>query len=145
MAVMTALAIAAAGASIYGGIQGQKAGEKQADTAMSQAADRATETARVTERQTVLEKRNIKDTMDRQKLNYLASGVTLEGSPLLMMEQTRQYGAENIDEIQKAGAAGSAAQLAEGRATADAAKASGRQALIQGIVGGAGSLSRLAK
>lgn len=145
MGVMTALAAVAATAAVAGGIQGHREGEKQADRAEAQAAARAAETKRVTERQTTLEQRDIAKTLDRQKLAFLASGVTLEGSPLLVMEETRRRGAENIEEIQKAGAAGSAAQLEEGRAVAEAAKTSGRQALIRGIAGGAGSLSRLAQ
>lgn len=141
--IIAAAAIGSAGASIFGAIQGSQAADEQADLARSDASSRAAETKRVTERQTTLEQRDIQDTLDRQKLAFLASGVTLEGSPLLKLEETRKRGAENIDEIQKAGAAGSAAQIAEGRSTAAAAKASGRQSLIRGITGAAGSLSRL--
>ena len=142
--ITTGLLVAAAGAGIVGGIQANEAADEQADLARSDASARAAETARVTERSSMLEQRNIDDTVDRQKLAYLASGVTLEGSPLLKMEETRRRGAENIEEIELAGKAGSKAQIAEGRRTAQSAKASGRQALIGGITGAASSLSRLA-
>lgn len=141
--IIAAAAAASAGAAIFGGIQANQAAGEQADLARSDAAAAAAETTRVTERQSTLEQRDIKDTLDRQKLAFLASGVTLEGSPLLKLEETRKRGTENIEEIEKAGAAGSAAQIAEGRSTAASAKSSGRQALIRGITGAAGSLSRL--
>jgi hypothetical protein len=145
MGLVTALAAAASIASIYGGIQAKKEGDKQADLATNQAASRATEINRQTARSTTLEERDIKSTIERQKLAYLASGVTLEGSPLLMMEETRRRGAENVEEIQLAGAAGASAQLEEGRATAQAAKASGRAQLMSGITGAMGSASRMIK
>jgi len=140
MGMVTALAAVAAASGIYGGIQAQKEGDKQARLAESAAAERATETRRQTERSAEIEQRNIDQTEDRQRLNYLASGVTLEGSPLLKLEETRRLGAENIDEIQKAGEAGAKAQLTEGRTRAQAAKSTGRQALISGITGAAGTL-----
>jgi len=134
-----------AAASLFGGVQGQQEGRKQAKNAKANAAARAAETKRITERQVVLEERNIKGTLASQEIGFLAGGVTLAGSPLLLMEETRRFGAENIEEIKKAGEAGSAAQIAEGNATAKSAKASGRQALIGGITGAAGSVSGFMK
>lgn len=146
-AVSTGLLVAAAvgaGASALGGIQAKREADKQARLANEQAAARAAETERVTKRQAELEQRNIDQTIDRQKLAYLKSGVTLEGSPLLKLEETRRLGAENIDEINKAGEAQASAQVAEGRVQAQQLKASGRQALISGITGAARSASALA-
>jgi len=143
-AVSSFVLAAAAAASVAGGVQAQKEAKKQANLAMEQSTAAAAETKRQTDRSVTLEERNIKDTQDRQRLAYLASGVTLEGSPLLKLEETRRLGAENLEEIQKAGEAGSAAQLAEGRMTAQAAKSRGRQALISGITGGASSAARIA-
>jgi len=130
-------ATAAAAGSVYGGVQAKKAGDKQSRLAREQAAMSAAETMRQAERSAVLERRNIDDVVDRQKLAYLASGVTLEGSPLLKMEETRRLGAENIEEIMKAGEAGSQAQLFEGRYRSQVARDSGRQALIGGLIGAA--------
>jgi hypothetical protein len=144
MGAVTALAVLAAGSAVFGGLQARDAAKEQSALAIQQSQAAATETKRQTDRSVELENRNIKDVTDRQRLAFLASGVTLEGSPLLKLEETRRLGAENIEEIQKAGDAGSAAQLAEGRMTAQQAKSKGRQALTQGIVGAAGSLSRLA-
>lgn len=142
-ALLAVAAVGSAALSVKGGIDSKKEAKQQAALATSQAAASAAETERVTARESTLEQRNIKDVLDRQKLAFLASGVTLEGSPLLVMEETRKRGAENIEEIEKAGSARSAAQIAEGRSTAQAAKASGRRALIGGITGGLGTLSRL--
>ena len=144
-ALIAAAAIAGAGASVYGGIQGEKEAKKQAGFAESQAATAAAETERVTARTVGLEKKETEDLRKRQQLAYLKSGVTLEGSPLLVMEETRRLGAENVAEIEAAGSAKAAAQIAEGRTTATAARASGRQQMTQGITGAIGSLSRLAK
>lgn len=144
MGLVTALVAAAAASSVYGGIEAEREGKKQATLATQQASAAAAEERRVTARQKELEQRDIDKTVDRQKLAYLASGVTLEGSPLLKMEETRRLGAENIAEIEASGAAASQARLAEGRIQAEQAKSRGRQALISGITGASGSLSRLA-
>jgi len=144
-AVSSFLLAAAATASVASGVSANKQAKKEAQLAIEQSNKAAAETKRQTERSLVLENRDIKSTEDRQRLAYLASGVTLEGSPLLKLEETRRYGAENLDEIQKAGEAGSKAQLSEGRMVASRAKASGRQALIGGIASGAGSLAQIKK
>lgn len=149
MAAMTALiaaaAVASAGASIYGGIEGKKAGDQQAALALAQANAAAAETKRVTDKTAANTAKEAKQYEDQQKLAYLKSGVTLEGSPLLVMEETRRLGADNVAEVKAAGAAQASAQLAEGRTTAQTAKAAGRQAMVQGITGGASALSRLGK
>jgi hypothetical protein len=143
-AIALGLAAVSAAAAVKGGLEAKEASEEQAELATKQAGARAAETRRLKERQVKLEQREIEDIEKRQKLAFLASGVTLDGSPLLVMEETRRRGAENIEEIEKAGTAGELAQIAEGRATAKAARASGRQALISGIASGARQVSGLA-
>lgn len=137
-------AAVAAGASALGGIQANKEAKKQAKLAEQQASAKAAETERLTARQAELEQREIDDVSDRQKLAFLKGGVTLEGSPLLKLEETRRLGAENIEEIELAGQAQSEAQITEGRVQAQQLKASGRQQLISGITGAARSASALA-
>ena len=146
-AVSTALLVTAAvtaGASALGGIQANREAKKQAVLAEQQAAKQAAETNRITARQAELEGRNINDTIDAQKLAYLKSGVTLEGSPLLKLEETRRLGDENLAEINLAGKAQSEAQITEGRVAANQLKASGRQQLISGITGAAKQASSFA-
>ena len=135
--LMAASAVSAV-SSVVGGFQGMAEGKNQARIAMAQAEARGAESARVSEREARLVQEDAIATERRQKLAYMASGVTLEGSPLLVMEETRRKGQENVDEILRAGKASSAAALAEGRLQADAAKLSGRQSFISGLTGAAG-------
>jgi hypothetical protein len=136
--LMAASAVSAV-SSVVGGIQGMSEGKNQANIAMAQAEARGAESARVAEREARLTQEDAIATERRQKLAYMASGVTLEGSPLLVMEETRRKGQENVDEILRAGQASSAAALAEGRLQADAAKSAGRQSFISGLTGAAGT------
>jgi hypothetical protein len=137
LATSTILLGAVAAATALGGVQGKREADKQARLAEQQAADTAAETRRITARESELEQRDIDKTADRQKLAFLKSGVSLEGSPLLKLEETRRLGAENIEEIEKSGEAQANAQITEGRVAANQLKASGRQSLISGITGGA--------
>lgn len=126
-------------ASLAGGISAQRDAQRQAAQTQAQANEAAAEKTRVSEREARLEQENIAETMRRQKVAYLASGVTLEGSPLLVMEETRRRGADNIDEILKGGRASQQATLAEGRLKAKQTKAAGRQAFVSGVTGAVSS------
>lgn len=103
------------GGSILGGIQQQEAYEDQAKIQEQQAEEQARQLAR---ENIQLEK--------AQKVAYLSSGVSLEGSPLLVMAEDRRIGQENIQNT-----------LETGRTQASSLRKSGRQALIGGLVGGA--------
>jgi len=142
--IATIATIAGAGMQVAGGMRSQQEAGVQSALARQQAAERAAETERLTTREVELERRDIKDVRERQKLMFLKSGVTLEGSPLLKLEETRQRGQENIEEIEKAGEARARGQIQEGRLVAEQAKSRGRQQLVSGLVGGASTLSRLA-
>lgn len=61
---------------------------------------------------------------------FLKSGVTLEGSPLLVLEETRREGAEEV-----------AAIRAGGESRAKTLRAQGRSALIGGFLSGAGDIA----
>lgn len=140
----TGLSILSAGSSILGGLQGLMAGNQQADAARATAEMQAREQVRVTAREAEMERQQVEDTVRRQKLAYMASGVSLEGSPLLVMEETRRRGAENINEIVQGGAYGAASARTEGRIRAQQAKSAGRREFISGIQGAGTALSRLA-
>jgi len=103
----------------------------------------ATEQVRQSFKEAEIEKQQVKDVERRQKLAYLASGVSLEGSPLLIMEETRRKGAENVDEIYRGGAAAYGATMQEGRNQASTLKAQGRQAFMGGIGDAMGSFSKI--
>ena len=108
--------VSAAGA-VVSGIQQSKEADRQAKIAQQQSEAEARSEARSN---IALEK--------RQKLSFLKSGVALEGSPLLLLEETRREGGKNVENV-----------LAGGINQAQSLKASGRQALIGGIASGVGT------
>lgn len=131
--ILGALSAVSAVSSIVGGMQQQGASNQQAEMAIAQGNMQAAENERVAFKQAQNEKEQSESARRAQKVAYLASGVTLEGSPLLVMEETRQKGIENVDEILMGGQAGASAARQEGRMRASSLKASGRQAFSQGI------------
>lgn len=135
--VLTAASAAASVASLAGGVMSYKQGQEQAAAIESQAALQGAEQARVAEREARMKQEEISDLQRRQKVAYLASGVTLKGSPLLIMEETRRKGADDINEILQSGKSAKESTLAEGRLRAQQAKASGRQTLVSGITNAA--------
>lgn len=132
-AIMAVAAVASAAASIKSGSDANIAAKSQAEATRAQAEMQGKEVARQSVLAAEQERKQSEDVQRRQKLAYLASGVTLEGSPLLMMEETRQKGLSNIDEILNSGAASISAGETEGRIKSAALQAAGRQALNQGI------------
>lgn len=122
--------------SIVGGMQGKSEGDNQAALALQQASARGVESERLAQREARLVQDDALATERKQKLAYLASGVTLEGSPLLIMEETRRKGQENVDEILLSGKAEKNAALLEGRVTSSKAKSLGRQSMVEGLTGG---------
>ena len=77
------------------------------------------------------------ESADPQMLARHKSGVSLEGSPLLVMEGTRARGQENVEEVLRAGGAATGAAITEGRIRAANAKAAGRESFMQGLTGAA--------
>ncbi len=108
----------------------------QAEYAAQAAESRAVEQERQAAREARLTQEDAEDFRKRQKVSFLASGVTLEGSPLLIMEETRTRGAENVNEILRAGSAGASAVRQEGRMQAQSIRSSGRQAFTSGLTTG---------
>ena len=109
--LLQGLTALSAGASIIGGIQQSREAQKQAQRAQQE-----------TELQARAEARENIAFEKRQKLAFLKSGVSLEGSPLLVLAETRRRGSENVGAI-----------LETGRTRAKGVAASGRQALIGGF------------
>jgi hypothetical protein len=133
--ISSGLSIFSGISSIAGGAQSQSEGNYQSELAMQQAQARGVEQERVAQREARLTQEEALDTERRQKLAYMASGVTLEGSPLLVMEETRKKGQDNVNEILQSGRAASSASIAEGRIEATQLKSAGRQAFTSGITG----------
>ena len=78
--------------------------QKDADsTAKAQATIEARRTRSDAERAALEEERTADKHRKFQKMAYLKSGVLLEGSPLLVMEETRQKGIENAANVRRTG------------------------------------------
>lgn len=121
MGLATALTGLAAGAQLLGGLSARQESKRQARVAQIEAEEKARERKRESER---LKK--------RQLVGFLKSGVTLEGTPELLLRETEELGREDVAAIRRTG-----------RAQAQGARAQGRQALISGIGGAAGIASGL--
>lgn len=139
--VATGLSALSGISSVLSGIQGVQAGRQQASLAKQQAGLQAAESVRQADREARFEAERVNQVTRRLKLAYLKSGVTLEGSPLLVMEETRKRGADNIDEILQGGRYAANASMAEGRIQARSFRTQGRSAFIQGLSGGARQLA----
>lgn len=142
--ISTGLSIFSGLSSMFSGAQTNAAYQQQSALAMQQAQLAGAEQARVAFREAGLEKEEYESTRRAQKVAYLASGVDLEGTPLLVMEETTSKGEENVNEILMAGQAGKQAALAEGRVQAANLQASGREAFSSGLSSGFSSLSNSA-
>lgn len=73
--------------------------------------------------------RDVLKTVARQSMQYAGSGVTLEGSPLLVLNETRQLGQEEINAIYNRGKA----VMGLGYQKAAQVRNAGRNALFGGI------------
>lgn len=131
--------LAAGGLQLFQGFQQMQAANEQAAAAETQARMQAAEAGRIAGLQAQQEA-EAADTAERQqKLAFLKSGVELEGSPLLVMEETRQQGEENVQEILMGGAAASQSALFSGQTQAANLRAQGRSAFTSGLTSAAKS------
>lgn len=127
--------------SLVGGFQSNAAADAQAQQAIFDAQNRGIEAERQAFREAGIRQEQADDLLRRQKLAFIKSGVTLAGSPLIIMEQTRTDAQDDIDEILAAGRSSADAALAEGRLQADQLRNSGRQSFISGLTGAGGALA----
>jgi hypothetical protein len=141
--IATGLSVVSGISSVVGGLQGLQAGKAQGEAAKAQAAIAGQEQARVSAKEAQFERDAMNDTVRRQKLAYMASGVTLEGTPFLALQETKRRGEQNIDEIIRSGASGVAARATEGRLMAKQARSSGRREFIGGITNAVNTFSRM--
>ena len=141
----TILSVVSGVSGLMQGMQQQAAYKQQGENAIASATMAAKEQARVSFKEAQIEGDNAKQAERRQKLAYLSSGVSLEGSPLLIMEETRRKGAENVDEILKSGNAAAGAIMQEGYNTKTALNLKGRDAFSSGIGSALGSVAGVAQ
>lgn len=72
---------------------------------------------------------NQNQAVGKQRLAFLANGVTLEGSPSMVIDQSTKYGQQQVDSILKHGTAVDSLAIASAAQTRN----QGRAALIGGI------------
>lgn len=104
---------------IVGGIEAQKASREQIKATREEAAE--------VKRQSLSETKSLKS---RQIVNFLKSGVILEGTPIEILEETQRLGEEDIASIAR-----------QERAQISQLKAQGRAALLSGISSGIGKFA----
>jgi len=134
MGVETALiaaAVVSAGASVAGGISADKASKKEANLLNDQAALAQSEAQAEAKRRA----NEVRKFHRKQALAFTKNGVTLEGSPLLVLDETLREGQEEVDAIVRQGTA----QAKYYRESAAQARNKGRAALIGGIGSAASS------
>lgn len=119
---LIALQTLSVGAQIFSGIEAQKAADAEASLQRQQgeilSLEANEEAARI--------ERNAASLRKRQKILFLKSGVSLEGSPLLILEETQREAQKEADAVRKRGVS----QFTLGRQRAKAASRRGRSALI---------------
>lgn len=130
---MTFIAAAAigAGGQIYSGYAANQAAKREASLLEEQGV-LAQEEA---DREAASHAEDVRKFSRTQALAFLKNGVTLSGSPLLVLDETLTKGQEEADSIAKSGAA--QRNLYNKRAYNE--RSEGRAKLIGGIMGGASS------
>ena len=134
MPVLAALTVVSAVGSIYSGFAANSAANQEAKLQQEQA-DTALQEAQINAQN---EAYNQTQTVQKQRLAFLANGVSLEGSPALVLEQSKEYGQSQVDAILRQGQAKSNLLTAESTITMN----KGRTALIGGFTSAAGGLAQ---
>jgi len=113
---MSTLLLAGAGAvtGAYSGYQQKKEAERNAELTLEN-----------TEQQAIMIERGAETLKQTQKSRFLASGIDLSGSPLLLLKDTLARGKEQANRVRESGAN-----------QAKALKRSGRNAFISSILQG---------
>ncbi len=128
--VTTALS---AGASIFGGVSKQREAAAQSEQLQRQAEIEREETKEEIERKTEERTKFIA----RQKVAFLASGIGLAGSSLIVLEDTFQQFNKEIASVQRSGAAKAGLLDKEAKIR----KKSGKASLIGGVLGAGSTIA----
>jgi len=134
MPVAGVLSLVGAVGSIYSGFSaraaaGQEAGlqQEQGDIALQESKVNAANEAF-----------NQTQAVQRQRLAFLANGISLEGSPSLVLEKSKEYGQSQVDAILRQGMARYNLAQSEARITQN----KGRAAMIGGFMQAAGTVAQ---
>lgn len=131
------MGVASAFLQVGGGLAARKEADRQAVEALRQG-DIARQEA---EAEAQRRRREVKQTKSKQLVGFLKSGVSLEGTPFAVLQETERLGAEEVSAIRRAGFERQRAFGAQARAL----RVSGRQQLLTGISGAVGTLSGTAR
>lgn len=118
-AMMIGSTLGAAG-QVFAGSQAMKAGNEE-----------AFETMRATKKEAARKRQELEKFKGKQSMSFLQSGVLLEGSPLLVLEETEQQGSEEIQEITEGGFR-----------KAESLRRAGRDAFIGSLFSAAGGMAK---
>lgn len=124
-------AVISAGSSIAGGFAANKASKREAGLLDDQSRLAQSEAAAEAQRVANQNRKFLK----RQKLAFIKAGVTLDDSPLFVLEETLKEGQEEVTAISRRG--GARARVFAGRA--EQTRGQGRAALISGFGNAASS------
>lgn len=131
----TTLGTLGTGLSLFSGLQQFSAGNEQAKNAYAQTAENIKEQTRQATLNAYNEKQAAEGARRQQKLAYLKSGVSLSGSPLLLLEETRQRGISNANAIEASNAAYTRSAGTQAGQQAGDAYSMGRMGFVRGVTG----------
>ena len=121
----------AAGGQVFAGYSANQQAKHQAGQQEEQARIALAESNRAADQKTVEQRKFLAE----QRMAYLASGVSLEGTPGIVGADTFDQFQQEIDAIRRSGAANFRFGMDSARST----KANGRAQLISGFLSGAGT------
>lgn len=131
--LLTIATVVSAGSQVFGGFSEKKAAEEQADLLREQARIQEEETAAEAQRKSQERDKFIA----KQKVAFLANGVGLAGTGVVVLQDTFNEFGKEIDAIKRSGA--SKARLLNKEA--DIKEKSGRASLISGVLGGGSTIA----
>ena len=130
---LTAATVLSAGASIYGGIASKNAADDQAALLEEQARIQREETEAEANRKAEERRKFIAS----QKVAFLANGIGLAGTPLVVLEDTYKQYEEEISAIRRSGNAQAGLLERQAKTT----KKSGKAELISGVLNAGTSIA----
>lgn len=131
----TTLGTLGTGLGLLSGVQQFAAGNQQAKNAYAQAAETVREQTRQSTLNAYNEKQAAESARRQQKLAYLKSGVSLSGSPLLLLEETRQRGISNANAINTSNSTYTKSVGTQAGQQAGDAYSAGRMGFVRGVTG----------
>jgi flagellar biosynthesis component FlhA len=130
MMIIASMAMGAG--QIYSGMEANKAAKAQAAQIEEQAQIAKAESDRAAEQKSTERRRFLAE----QRMAYLASGVSLEGTPMIVQGDTWNEFQQEIEAIRRSGAA----QYGFAMKEATTARKTGRAQLVSGFLSGAGTM-----